>query len=1086
MFIDYLMSHNLEIKKKSHKKLLVFKGFTYEDMKKIPYNKLLSLSMDCSIQELNSSKPISLMEAITKGAKDKESIEWATFEELLMLDWNILKMYFDITVIKNNLYHISFPLVYKIDNITELYSFLSEDEPEENDNGNNTVSIVKQYYGNYELISKQPFITFTELLEDIDEIDFYPFSILDPISIQSTYLDTAIELSEDESSFLEFTQKVVSNSLPVGLINVAFSGDIISHPNRYINRLRVIQEIYKDLYKIKLISKKIEAKANLDDSEYLRILNIYWKHNNFRKIRIYENIHEVKYTKKTVEVLQSQIIDDIVKQAERAYNEETYRDIFVTSPTGAGKSVMFQIPAIYLAEKYKAITIVISPLIGLMNDQVEGLESRNVQMSATINSSISPVEKIQISEKIKNGEVNILYISPETLLSRSDISILIGERPIGLFVIDEAHIVTTWGKAFRSDYWYLGNYLEKMRKDKRFPIATFTATAIYGGIEDMYSETRDSLGLNNPISYFGYLKRDNLQIRIKKQDNGSEKKYKEYLAEKKKIMLVRLEKFVGEDKKTLVYFPLIRFIHDFYDYCKLYGSPKLIDTMTKYYGSLNKEEKNSNYLSYKFGESKIMLATKAFGMGIDIPDIENVYHFAPTGNVCDYIQEIGRAARDLDFGYAYFDFLPKDFVHVQRLHGISTIRKNQLTQVIKKVLVLIDKQRGSNIRNILVSADEFRYIFQSSNQEEENIDHKVKTSLLIIEKDFNLKVRYSPLVARPRSVFAKEFFIINSEVWNAIPVKFKKYFNMLRSLQDDLSNRNIYTCDMKEMWLENFNNVSYPKFKRSFFNGNYEKNIPFSNQIMSVIKIELDIKSADESKFISEIQNWTQSIADWFSDFAMQKSYFSTTDLAKKIKMNYNYSTYASENLAEIILNSAHSYDRMMRRKNNFYNMFLKYDVDRKGKEYYFTSSGYASFMDWIVSETIKILKNKNTIKKNNQQYEVFTSKSFGADQEQAFIHLGLLEALGILVYQVHGGDNPEIYIRINSKAHLERIVENPDLYNNRILENVRNRHKVSVAMLNYIFKKEVDTDTFWELIEDYFLGTIPEEVINEANNKYI
>src|SRR5690606_13689500 len=117
------------------------------------------------------------------------------------------------------------------------------------------------------------------------------------------------------------------------------------------------------------------------------------------------------------------------------------------------------------AEKYKLMTIVISPLIGLMTDQVQGLENRNITISATINSEITPVKKMEIIEKIKSGDISILYISPETLLSRSDITQLIGNRTVGLFVIDEAHIVTTWGKAFRSDYWYLGNYLQRLRRD---------------------------------------------------------------------------------------------------------------------------------------------------------------------------------------------------------------------------------------------------------------------------------------------------------------------------------------------------------------------------------------------------------------------------------------------------------------------------------------------------------------------------------------------------------------------------------------------------------------------------------------------
>ena len=166
-----------------------------------------------------------------------------------------------------------------------------------------------------------------------------------------------------------------------------------------------------------------------------------------------------------------------------------------------------QLPAIYLAKEYNAMTIVISPLIGLMFDQVDGLQRRDVDFSATINSELAPSEKMQIMERIKDGRVSILYISPETLLSRSDIRQLIGDRRVGLFVIDEAHIVTTWGKSFRADYWYLGTYLQRMRKEMQFPIATFTATAIYGGIEDMYTEIRDSLNLTNTITYFGYIKR---------------------------------------------------------------------------------------------------------------------------------------------------------------------------------------------------------------------------------------------------------------------------------------------------------------------------------------------------------------------------------------------------------------------------------------------------------------------------------------------------------------------------------------------------------------------------------------------------
>src|SRR5699024_8405539 len=103
-----------------------------------------------------------------------------------------------------------------------------------------------------------------------------------------------------------------------------------------------------------------------------------------------------------------------------------------------------------------------------------------------------PYQKERILDEVQNQHVDILYLSPETLQARSDIKMLIGNRSIGVVIIDEAHIVTTWGKSFRSDYWYLGIYLAKLRKVYKFPIVTFTATAIYGGREDMYLDTRNS------------------------------------------------------------------------------------------------------------------------------------------------------------------------------------------------------------------------------------------------------------------------------------------------------------------------------------------------------------------------------------------------------------------------------------------------------------------------------------------------------------------------------------------------------------------------------------------------------------------
>ena len=117
-------------------------------------------------------------------------------------------------------------------------------------------------------------------------------------------------------------------------------------------------------------------------------------------------------------------------------------------------------------------------------------------------------------------------------------------------------------------------------------------------------------------------------------------------------------------------------INDFYEFC---CEKKIADNIAIYHGQLDKMRRNENYIKFKNGDVLVMLGTKAFGMGIDIDDITTIVHFAPTGNICDYVQEIGRAARRSDIeGLAYYDFMSNDFKCINRLHGLSVIKKYQL------------------------------------------------------------------------------------------------------------------------------------------------------------------------------------------------------------------------------------------------------------------------------------------------------------------------------------------------------------------------------------------------------------------------
>lgn len=1053
--------------------LFVLKGFNNEDFQQIQDYKLIDAPTTISIQELDHIKPTLIPQLFSRVRSTEFS--WCTFEEYLLLGEELLQLYYTIRVIRNNLFHRTFPTVYRIEATERIWDLLGDEDLDMKDNEEDEISLIYRYYGSVKQIGTYVFVTYPESGED--DIPLYPLGVeLLPTKVLEDDISPHVELSENEDAFLLLESNIINGHIPHGDIFIATTGELSTIPHRYYERLLALQTLYSKYYTFCLIMKQTVLKANIDDTPYVSVLQRHWGYSNFRTLKMYSNLRSGLGDKTTTEISQVQIVDDIVQEAIKAKSGEDYRDIFVTSPTGAGKSVMFQVPAIHMAEKYNLMTIVISPLIGLMNDQVQGLHDNQVHMSATINSEISPVEKMEIRNRIQDGRVSILYISPETLLSRSDITQLIGEREVGLFVIDEAHIVTTWGKAFRSDYWYLGTYLSKLRKEKNFPIATFTATAIYGGVEDMYVETRDSLNLISPISYFGYVRRDDLEINIQRKLDY-DKRFKEYLMDKNKILMNRVERFVQAKSKTLVYFPTVRAILDFKEFVRMYGSEAANANLSIYYGPLEKELKHENYLRFKQNDALIMLATKAFGMGIDIPDIQNVYHFAPTGNVCDYVQEIGRAARALDQGYAYFDFLPQDFVHVQRLHGISTIRKGQLLQVMQKIISILDEQKGKNVRNLLVSADEFRYIFnEGSSQENDNFDNKIKTALLIIEKDFQTKLTYSPIVARPRSIFAKEYFMVPYEAEDKVFPLYNPYFTLQHKFGEGEQRRSIYQVDLKGIWQDKYQNMSFAEFKYQFHNADNRVKLPFKGCITPVMQVQLHLQAEQENVFQGQVKIWVERINAILGRYAKSKAYFSVEEFAAEVRSSIGGSKYAAQMMAEVIIDTCYTYDRLMRQNSNFYNRFLAFDESRD--KYHLLGSGYAGFTDWIMQETNHVLRQPMSIKVSEQERDVYFPKLFGSEQEKRFIYLGLMESLGLLMYRINGGDNPEIYIRINSRMHLERSVNNPGRYRNYILENVHQRHRLSVEMLKYIFENQVDTMQFWDLIEDYFLGKVPEEIM--------
>ncbi|MBR0261216.1 MAG: ATP-dependent DNA helicase RecQ [Selenomonadaceae bacterium] len=977
--------------------------------------------------------------------------KFLSYEEFLLLRAFILAQYDSVYILKNNLFMEQYSIENKFGDATK--NFLLEhftepeniiDEPAEN--SGSVTKLAELFIGlkdcgeffigvyNDEQIFSEPRIKVLNLFANVDE---------ELAEINSDAAPNFFDLQE-ESDFTELVREIIFT--PPEKIFVR-THNYIGDKEKLNDRLKILAA---QIEIVRVLPEKFTRGFESRD-DFKNILKCHWGYDAFRDLKVYD-LQELNAGKKvTRDVSQEQIIADIVRQVELCRDDKNFRDVFVTAPTGAGKSVIFQIPAIYLAEKYELLTIVISPLIGLMTDQVKNLEVKNYRQVATINSDISPIIKEEVIGKVAAGNCNILYISPETLLGRSDVEQLIGDRIIGLVVIDEAHIVTTWGKQFRPDYWYLGDHIRKLRKVQRerkghsFAIATFTATAIFHGAEDMYEDTINSLHMRDPITYLGYVKRGDIEIKIDKKNFDKGERAEFELAKFTDIENAVLRAKIFK-RKTLIYFPEI----------KLIETAKIIlqnrnnfDSVSIYHGQLNKDDKRENYEKFLHGDKFVMLATKAFGMGIDIDDIEIVMHFAPTGNVCDYVQEIGRAARRKNLrGEALYHYDRSDFKYIKRLHGLSAIKKYQLVAVAKKICELWDFKRKSNL---LLDAENFTYIFDKYADESTAIN-KVKTALLIIQKDFELKSGgFSPLTVRPIPLFAIGFFVISPALQKNLVNDFGKCLTEI--------NRTLHICrvNLQMIWEKNFRDKSFPQFKYLLYSKSdkisFNKKYPLQPALCVEIKFEEDFRAIFKNLFGRFKAAVNRSVND--------SKYLSVDDLIAEMKI----SKYRAQNICEILIASMNSYRKNFNKKT--YSIFAEKTYPN-GSVHYLFNTAIRFYFNWVE-------KIFNEIVAETKDEILYITDANAERAKEINTVLGILEALGVLNFKMTGGANSQLYIHINQIRNLKNIIDAH--YTNKILESVAQRHKISVEMLTYIYENDFDNDKIWDLLEDYFIGKIPAEV---------
>jgi len=351
-----------------------------------------------------------------------------------------------------------------------------------------------------------------------------------------------------------------------------------------------------------------------------------------------------------------------------ALNQKSLLAVF---PTGGGKSITFQLPALMAYRSCKGLTVVISPLQSLMKDQVDNLANkRGIVASTTINGQLTSVEVQKERKRVEEGDIAILYISPESLRSKSMMTLLL-RRSVVRFVIDEAHCFSVWGQTFRVDYQYIGEFIKNYQQLKNIPgniaVSCFTATAKKRVISDINQYFKDKLNLELEL-ISARASRTNLSYHVipSEEDDKFEK----------------LTNLLDTNKDpVIVYVSRTRRAEELA--AKLYGHGY---KALPYHGKMDNDIKIGNQEAFMTGEARIIVATTAFGMGVDKNNVAMVIHYNISDSLENYVQEAGRAGRSESiYAHCYILFNDEDLNKHFILLNQTKVSQKEIQQIWKAI-----------------------------------------------------------------------------------------------------------------------------------------------------------------------------------------------------------------------------------------------------------------------------------------------------------------------------------------------------------------------------------------------------------------
>ena len=780
------------------------------------------------------------------------------------------------------------------------------------------------------------------------------------------------------------------------------------------------------------------------------LLKDTYGYDHFRNLEIYADLFR---SRETLCISQGQLIENVIREAEKAQKRESEpENILLTAPTGSGKSLLFQLPAIYLGKEYNLLTIVVSPLKALIVDQVEGLQDLGYQRVAYASSDLSPEQKMEVYRAVREGEVDLFYLSPELLLSY-DIKHFVGNRRIGMVVIDEAHTVTTWGKEFRVDYWFLGRYLSALKQNLgyTFPLFALTATAVWNpkGGNDMVFETIRSLQMEPCVLYVGTVKRKNIGFDIRQLTLEEGETYDKG---KQRVISERVENFL-DGHKTLLYYPFAGGIDMRIKTWVRSADWRLV---ASYYGKKDKEQKAAIVQEFKEGMKRVIVATKAFGMGVDISDIDRVYHVAPSSTFVDYIQEIGRAARDADVqGVAATDYHERDFYYMKRLHQTGNIAQDQLALILKK-LMEVYRMKGEK-EEILVSLSDFEFVVKlprtkNKLEYESELGQLIKTALLWLEDDLSQRYGRRLLEVSPQNLLTEGY--IQDKTGDTFVREFQAY---LTKVEDE---EGVYRARLDSLWEERFPELGYREFKQKLNNGTLWE----GSRAVSVGKHEVLLKE-DTAVIRQRMDSLFKSLVTMLKTALLKtKGRFDEEEL-RAVFAEHGMDVPSAKRFIGSLLESRTEEGRS-----------VSYISSVKKKE--------SNELSFTVTKGFDLLLSR--------YQKLFTQRIAGTKGERLQFYctpfsdlnmlLNLLSMLDCLSFSVEGGGTPCVHVRFNDPGLLQQLADSNE-YHNLILDTNERIFEEQIDLFSSFFGTDILTDDQrWDFVEEYFTGTSVEEL----KKKYI